>query len=163
MVWPPDSPWSPWWRTNKKTALKIIKLAKITEKDFIVDLGCGDGTALITAAKNKKAHGAGVEIDPFRVLIAKIRVLLGGVSDLIVIKRGNLFDQDISGSSLVIVYLIPKTLKRLKKKFFAELKPGTKVISYMYQIDFLPEVVRDEDSHVYVYLIPKKRTNTEKN
>ena len=32
MVWPPDSPWSPWWRTNGKVARAIVDLAKITKR-----------------------------------------------------------------------------------------------------------------------------------
>ena len=36
MIWPPDSPWAPWWRTNNKTAKAICKLAGITNKDFFM-------------------------------------------------------------------------------------------------------------------------------
>ncbi|MBU4099505.1 hypothetical protein KJ980_07710, partial [Patescibacteria group bacterium] len=51
MVWPPDSPWSPWWRTDNKRARLICKLAKVNDKDVVYDLGSGDGALLITAAK----------------------------------------------------------------------------------------------------------------
>jgi len=50
-VWPPDSPWAPWWRTSQKTARAICKLAKVKKGDLIYDLGSGDGTALMIAAK----------------------------------------------------------------------------------------------------------------
>lgn len=160
MIWPPDSPWSPWWRTNKKVAHAIIKLAEITNKDVLIDLGCGDGTVLIEAASLRNAHGVGIEIDPLRVSVARLRIQAKGLTSVVEVKRENFFDTNISEASVVIVYLIPKTLKRLESKFFKELKPGSRVVSYIYQIDFLPEIKRDKKNQIFVYRIP---TNTEKN
>lgn len=161
MIWPPDSPWSPWWRTNKKVAHAIIKLAEITSKDILLDLGCGDGTVLIEAASLRNAHGVGIEIDPLRVWIAKFRVQIKGLSSMVDIKRANFFEMNISEADVVIVYLIPKTLKRLENKFFKELSPGSRVVSYIYQIDFLPEIASDKKNQIYVYQIPS--ASTEKN
>ncbi len=162
MVWPPDSPWSPWWRTNKQTAKKICEIARVSEKDMIYDLGCGDGTALITAAALYHARGIGIEIDPIRVLVAKIRTLIHGVSQKVTVKRGDLFKADISQATVIFVYLIPKTLKRLERKFFAELKPGTRIVSYVYTIDYLPLLDYDAKHQVYVYEIPSQPNNSEK-
>lgn len=156
MIWPPDSPWSPWWRTNGKVARAMIKLAAITKNDIIYDLGCGDGTVLLTAAKSKQARGIGLEIDPSRVLIAKARIMFEGVTRLVTIKRKDLFLEDISEASVVVVYLVPKTLKRLETKFMTELKPGTRVISYVYPISYLPLIGKDEKRQINLYAIPKK-------
>jgi SAM-dependent methyltransferase len=156
MIWPPDSPWSPWWRTNGKVARAMIRLADITKSDIIYDLGCGDGTVLLTAAKMKGTRGVGLEIDPSRVLIAKVRFILGGVNSLVKVKRKDLFSEDLSRASVIVVYLVPKTLKRLESKFISELKPGTKVISYVYPIDYLPLIGRDEARQINFYEIPKK-------
>lgn len=152
MVWPPDSPWAPWWRTNKKTAKAICKLANIISTDVIYDLGCGDGEVLIQAAK-LGAKGIGIEIDPFRVLVAKVRILKNNVRDKVNIKRNNFFNEDISAATVVIVYLVPKTLDRLKTKFLRELKPGVRVVSYKYEID-LPLITDDKRNDIRVYKIP---------
>jgi len=90
-VWPPDSPWAPWWRTSKTTARAICKLAKIKKGDFVYDLGCGDGTALITAAKEFGAKGVGIEIDPVRYWISKIRFQKNGLSNDLKVVRDNFF------------------------------------------------------------------------
>lgn len=156
MIWPPDSPWSPWWRTNGKVARVMVKLAKITKDDVIYDLGCGDGTLLITAASLKGAKGIGVEIDPSRVMIARVRIFFHRLSGKVTIKRKNLFTEPVSEATVVVVYLIPQTLKRLETKFLKELKPGTRVISYVYPIDYLPQIARDEKNQITVYEIPKK-------
>jgi len=162
MVWPPDSPWSPWWRTNSKVAKAMIKLADINKDDILYDLGCGDGTLLLTASSSKGTTGVGIEIDPSRVFIARVRILLDGLGDKITIKRKNLFDEDISRATVVSVYLIPQTLRKLESKFIRELRPGTRVISYVYPIDYLPQIARDEKNHITIYEIPRKKVSKKK-
>ena len=156
MVWPPDSPWSPWWRTNKKIARIQCKLAKVGPKDIVYDLGCGDGTALMTAAKEFGAQGVGVEIDLLRYWYAKWSFVFGRLSKKLQIVRKNFFDVDVSEATVVIMYLIPKTLNRLKPKLLKELKPGTRIVTFVYKID-LPMIASDEKNEVYVYQIPKKK------
>jgi predicted RNA methylase len=151
MVWPPDSPWSPWWRTNKQIAQLQCRLAKITKDDIVYDLGCGDGTALLTAVKKFGAkQGVGVEIDPFRAFIAQIRMKIHRVPVRIV--RKNFFDMDVSEATVVILYLVPKALNKLKPKLLKELKPGTRIVTFVYKID-LPMIASDEKHEVYVFKI----------
>lgn len=152
-VWPPDSPWAPWWRTNKKTALAICKLAAIDKNDIVYDLGCGDGTAVITAAKDFGAKAVGVEIDPMRFLIAKFRVMVSGLSKRINIKRKNLFNENLSEASVVVVYLVPKTLNQLVPKFKKELKKGTKIVSFRYEIEGLKVSKYDKKNNLRVYMV----------
>ena len=156
MLWPPDSPWSPWWRTDHRLARIQCKLAKIGKDDVVYDLGCGDGTLLITAVTEYGARGVGVEIDPLRVFIAQGRVLLKGLGKKLTIKRKNFFDVEVSEATVVVMYLIPKTLGRLKPKLLKELKPGTRIITFVYKID-LPMIAKDEKNEVYVYEIPQKK------
>ena len=156
MLWPPDSPWSPWWRTNHKIASAQCKLAKVTKKDVIYDLGCGDGTLLITAVEEYGARGVGIEIDPARVFIARVRVWFKRLGNKISIERKDFFAIDISEATVVVMYLIPKTLGRLKPKLLKELKPGTRIVTFVYKID-LPMIAKDEKNEVYVYEIPKKK------
>ncbi len=152
MVWPPDSPWAPWWRTSKKTARAMCKLAKVTKEDNVYDLGSGEGTALLIAAKEFGATGVGVEIDPLRFLFSKVLIKGNGLSNSVKIIRGNLFNQDISKASAIFVYLVPKTLERLLPKFKKELKKGTKIISYRYEMK-LPLKEYDKENKIRLYII----------
>ncbi len=156
MVWPPDSPWSPWWRTNKKIARIQCRLAKIGKNDVVYDLGSGDGTALMIAAKEFGAQGVGVEIDPLRYWYSKILIWFFGLSKKLTILRKNFFAVGVSEATVVIMYLIPKTLNSLKPKLLRELKPGTRIVTFVYKID-LPLIVSDEKNEVYIYQIPKKK------
>jgi len=134
-VWPPNSPWAPWWRTDKKISRAICKLAKIKPSDLVYELGSGNATFLITAAKEFGARGFGVEIDPLRFVTSTIMTHIIGVKDKVVIKRKNFFDEDLSKATVVYVYLVPKTLEKLLPKFKKELKKGTRIVSYKYQLN----------------------------
>ncbi len=152
MVWPPDSPWAPWWRTSKKTAREMCNLAKVKNGDVVYDLGSGEGTALLIAAKEFGAKGFGVEIDPLRFLFSKFILKINGLSNKVIIKRENLFNQDISEASVVFVYLVPKTLERLLPKFKKELKKGTRIISYRYEMN-LSLKKYDKENEIRLYII----------
>jgi SAM-dependent methyltransferase len=150
-IWPSDSPWAPGWRTNRTTAEAICRLAKVNGKSIVYDLGSGDGEALIAAAK-LGARGVGIEIDPLRFWVTKIRAKTNGVSDRLNFIRGDFFKQDISEANIIFVYLIPKTLDRLLPKFKKELKKGTKIISYRYEMNLTPKKV-DKNNELFLYIV----------
>lgn len=152
MFWPPDSPWAPWWRTNSKTAKAIFKLAKTKRGDLVYDLGSGDGTALVTGFKDFGIRGVGIEIDPLRYFISKIRIKLNRAEKNITIGRKNFFKTEIKNADLVVVYLVPVTLKKLLPKFKKELKKGTKIVSFVYEID-LPLKEYDKKNKLRLYII----------
>ncbi len=152
MVWPPDSPWAPWWRTNAVIADAVCRLANIGKKDTLYELGCGDATMLLVAATKYNARGFGVEIDPLRAFIAKMRVSFSGLSNVIAISNKNFFDIDVSNASVVFVYLVPKALQRLKPKLQKELKPGTRIVSFRYEME-LPLVKFDKKNNLRLYTI----------
>jgi len=156
MLWPPDSPWSPWWRTTARLARLESNLAKVKKGDIIYDLGCGDGTALIIAAKEFGATGVGIEIDPLRVWVSRIKIFANGLANKLEIRRKSFWDQDISEATVIFMYLIPKTLIKLRPKLLKELKPGTRVVTFVYQID-LPLIAHDEKNEIYCYEIPKRK------
>ena len=152
MVWPPDSPWAPWWRTSHKTARAICKLAKIKEGELVYDLGSGDGTALITAAKEFGANGVGIEIDPLRYWTSKILIKRNGLTNRIRVIRKNFFHQNIKNADVVFVYLVPKALNKLLPKFKNELKRGTRIVSYVYEMN-LPLKEYDKKNRIRLYII----------
>lgn len=154
MVWPPDSPWTPWWRTSAQKAQLVWKLVPLSKKDIVYELGSGDAAVLREAARFG-AGGVGVEVDPARVFISRVIIWFNNLSNKIEIRRGNFFGVDISPASVIFVYLVPRVLLKLKPKFLKELKSGTKIISYVYTIDYLPLIKKDEKNKIYVYKIPR--------
>jgi len=154
MVWPPDSPWAPWWKIDRKRASAAGKLGKIHKNDVVYELGSGDGEFLLQIAKEYKAKGVGIEIDPLRYWQSKLRAKLHKASSLTFIKQ-NYNTIALHEATVVFVYLVPRALERLKPKLLKELSPTTRIISYRYKMD-LPLLTQDKKNQLYVYTIAKK-------
>src|SRR3989344_5877501 len=94
MVWPPDSPWAPWWRSSDNTIRTALKFANVKKGEIVYDLGSGDGRSVIIAAKEFGARGIGVEIDPLRFYISKLSSKLAGVSNKTKFIKKSFLDAD---------------------------------------------------------------------
>lgn len=154
-IWPPDSPWSFWWTTSKEVSRKLCRLAKVKKGDIFYELGSGEGTTVLIAAREFHAECVGIEIDPMRSIISRVRVFFSGARRQITILQKNFFHVDFSSATVVYAYLVPKALLRLKEKFLKELRPGTRVVSYKYEIPYLPEIDRDKKTELYLYEVPR--------
>lgn len=159
MVWPPDSPWAPWWKIDKKRSKIAGKLAKITKNDVVYELGSGDGEFLLHIAKEFGARCIGIEIDPLRYWISVIRQKVYRLSGNILFVRRNFHDVSLSDATVIFVYLVPNALKRLKPKLLKELAPGTRIISYRYFMDF-PLHAEDKKNQLYVYTVENSGNRT---
>src|SRR3977135_1751241 len=56
----------PYVPTPQKVADAMLDLAQVGARDFVMDLGSGDGRIVLTAATRHQARGIGVDIDPER-------------------------------------------------------------------------------------------------
>ena len=151
-LWPPNSPWAPWWRTKKNIARSAFKMANLKKGDIVFELGSGEATALIVAVKKFGAKGVGIEIDPIRFYLSKFTIWRKGLGNEIKLIRGDIFKEDLSGATAIYVYLVPKTLNRLIPKFKKELKKGTPIISYRYEMNLSLKKF-DKKNELRLYII----------
>jgi predicted nicotinamide N-methyase len=151
-IWPPDSPWSPRWRTNKKTARAAFRLANLKKGETVYELGSGEATALMVAAREFGAKGVGIEIEPFRFFLSRLSIGKKGLNREIKMILGNMFMEDLSDADVIYVYLVTKTLNRLLPKFKKELRKGTRIVSYKYEFD-LPVKKQDAKNELRLYII----------
>lgn len=152
-VWPPDSPWAPWWSIKDNEARAALKLANVSSSDAIYDLGSGTGKLLIIAAAEFGANGVGIEIDPLRALFSALMIRINRAQDKVIVRRKNFFDEDLSKATVIFVYLVPKALNKLLPKFKKELKKGTRIVSFRYDIDGLKVRSTDHKSNLRLYII----------
>ena len=89
----------------------LLRLAKVTSKDVVWDLGCGDGRIPVTAAKEYTCKSRGFDIDPERVKDSLTNVRKHGVERLVTIERRDIFMLDLSkGPTIVMLYLLRRAL-----------------------------------------------------
>jgi hypothetical protein len=113
----------------------MLNLAGVGPKDFVIDLGSGDGRIVLTAAARFKASGMGVDIDPELVDAANASALKQGVAGRVKFLRQDVRAADLSQATVVTLYLLPGMMTALRNKLLAELKPGARVVSHDFLLD----------------------------
>jgi SAM-dependent methyltransferase len=154
---PPDIFFAP---TLYSVADAMLKLANVTATDVVYDLGSGDGRILILAAQKYGARGVGIEIDRRLVELSRQIAREGEVADRVTFIEGDLFAADLSGATIVTLYLSPTVNKRLEPKLRQELRPGTRIVSHQFGIGAWPpdRVVRadDDGTELFLWTIPTR-------
>lgn len=119
---------------------QMLKFGAVTEKDFVIDLGSGDGVIVLTAARGYKAGGMGIDIDPELVRQSNASAQKLGVADRVSFVQLDVFKADLSRASVLTLYLLPGMMMNLRTKVFTELKPGVRVVSHDYHFgDWQPD------------------------
>lgn len=145
------APWVPTW---KKDLPRIFKLANLQPGEIFYELGCGNGKVVLYAYRNFQVKAIGLEISLPLYLVCKIRQLFN-FSPRLSFKFKSLFREDLSKADVVYFFGMPKPLKqKLKQKLERELKPKTRVISYVFPIEgWQPDVVdKPAENEVPIYL-----------
>jgi SAM-dependent methyltransferase len=122
-----------WVPTPQALVDKMLDMAKVTPKDFVMDLGSGDGRTVITAAK-RGARALGVEYNPDMVELSKRNAGKEGVAGKASFIKADLFETDFSEASVITMFLLPAINMKLRPKILA-LKPGTRVVSNSFTMD----------------------------
>jgi ubiquinone/menaquinone biosynthesis C-methylase UbiE len=137
----------------------MLDVAGVKSTDIVYDLGSGDGRIVITAAKKFGARGVGIEIDPALVKKAAENAVAAGVSDRVRFVNQNLFTSDIGEATVVTLYLLQSLNERLRPKLVRELKPGTRVVSHVFNMgpEWPPQkTLMVERSPVFLWTIPDR-------
>jgi len=134
---------APFVPTKKRDVARFLKLAEIKPGQKMYDLGCGDGR-LVKAAADAGAEAKGIEVSFLPFLLANIRKFFSKSKSRIKIKYQNIWHANLGDADIIYVWLMPKVNEKLQKKFERELKPGTKVITYVWPIKDWRPVKIDE-------------------
>ena len=116
-----------WVPTPQALVEKMLDMAKVTAKDYVIDLGSGDGRTVITAAK-RGAKALGIEYNPDMVELSKRNAAKTGVTDKASFMKADLFEADLSPATVITMFLLPDINLKLRPKIL-NLKPGTRIVS----------------------------------
>ncbi|HEX9143282.1 MAG TPA: class I SAM-dependent methyltransferase [Candidatus Binatia bacterium] len=116
-----------WVPTPQALVDRMLDMGKVTAKDYVIDLGSGDGRTVITAAK-RGAKALGIEYNPDMVELSKRNAAKEGVTDKASFVKADLFESDFSQATVITMFLLPDINLRLRPKIL-NLKPGTRIVS----------------------------------
>ena len=116
-----------WVPTPQALVDKMLDMAKVTPKDYVIDLGSGDGRTVITAAK-RGSKALGIEYNPDMVELSKRTAAKEGVSDKASFVKADLFESDFSQAQVITMFLLSSINLKLRPKIL-DLKPGTRIVS----------------------------------
>ena len=142
-----------WEPTSMRRVRKMLEMAEVNSKDIVYDLGSGDGRIVTEAAKKYHAKAVGIEADPIRVFWSRLTILRFGLRSQAKIIWGNFFKQNISEATVVTLFLSDYANEKLKSKFLRELKPGTRIVSYIWVFEGWNPVRVNEDKKIFLYVI----------
>ena len=118
----------------------MLDLAGVTANDVVYDLGSGDGRIVIAAARRFGARGVGIELDPRLVAEARQIAQGVGVANRVTFIEADIFDTNISGATVVTLYLLTSVNERLRPKLTRELRPGARIVSHQFGMgDWKPD------------------------
>ncbi len=154
-----DVPYVP---TPEEVVDTMLDVAQVGKDDVLYDLGCGDGRIVITAAKERGARGVGIDLNPERIRESKVNAKQQNVTNRVGFLQQDLFSTDISEATVLTLYLLPSVNLKLRPKIFAELKPGTRVVSHDFDMgEWKPDRTIDLAPHVvYFWVVPANVSGT---
>ena len=146
----------PYVTTPPYAVTAMLKLANVTSDDIVYDLGSGDGRIVIAAARDFGARAVGVEIDPQLIQESERNAETAGVTSRVTFLQKDLFRVDISEATVVTLFLLPGINAMLTPTFLKELRPGTRIVSYLHDMgEWQPDkTARAEGSPVYLWIVP---------
>jgi hypothetical protein len=158
---------TPYVQTPQVVVDKMLELAKVSSKDYLIDLGSGDGRMIITAAKRYGARGFGVDLNKSLVTLANRNAAKMGVANRAVFFERDLHETDITQADVLTIYLLPEVNLMVRPRIL-DLKPGTRLVSHDYGFgEWQPDVEltmdapgkpvgRDQKSKVMYWVVPTR-------
>jgi precorrin-6B methylase 2 len=138
--------------TPQEVVDAMLQMANVTARDFVYDLGSGDGRIPITAAQKYGARAVGIDIDPQRIKEANENLAKANVGDKVKFLNQDLFETDLSQATVITLYLLPSLNVKLMPKL-KQLRPGTRIVSHSFDMgsEWPPEKTQDVQGRMIYY------------
>lgn len=143
--------------TVRPVVRMIVNSGAIHEGDTVIDMGCGTGTILVALARKMKSiHCFGVEQEQLLVVAARLRSLF--LRNRVSIVAGDMFAYPIKDANVIVGFWVTELMPRIIEKIVAECRPGTRIVSHMFQLPEHPRVklvdtITKRDHTVRVYTL----------
>jgi tRNA G37 N-methylase Trm5 len=120
----------PYVPTPQEVVDRMLELAQVKKGDVVYDLGSGDGRIVVTAAKKYGVRAIGFEIDPERIKESHANIKKAGVEKLVEIRQQDIRTVDLSGATVLTMYLLPEVNLMIRPNIWKQMKPGSRIVSH---------------------------------
>jgi SAM-dependent methyltransferase len=150
--------YSPFVPTEESDVTRMLKLADLRDGDVVFDLGSGDGRIVLEAARMKAGvRGRGIEMDEKLVNESRATAHASRLGDRVQFVHQNAFDADLKEATVITMWLWPEVMHMLRPKILAEAKPGTRVITRMWDLGkWPPDESTTEGTTLYKWIVPAR-------
>ena len=149
---------SPYVPSDQDNVNRMLKLAQLRDDDVVVDLGSGDGRIVLTAARmNRKLRGWGVDIDEKLVHESNAAARAQGVADRVQFFHRNAFDADLREATVIAMWLWPELQLLLRPLILAQARPGTRIVTNMWDLgSWRPDEEDLDPQRVVMWIVPAR-------
>ena len=139
----PQQNLAPFHATPPDVVDRMLELASVRKGDVVLDLGCGDGRIPIRAAEKYGVRGIGVDIDRELIELAKANAKKAAVEELVEFRVEDALTADLSGATVVTLFLLPESNAKLRPILRRSLEPGSRIVSHAFSMgpDWLADKV----------------------
>jgi precorrin-6B methylase 2 len=144
--------------TEQDDVARMLKLAGLRDGDVVYDLGSGDGRIVFEAAKlNATTRGRGIEIDEKLVMESRKVAKSIGVAERVQFLHQNAFDADLKDANIIAMWLWPELMRMLRPKILAEARPGTRVVTRIWDLgSWKPDAEDKDGAHLFMWVVPAR-------
>ncbi len=155
---------APWVPLRKKDVIRALALAHLNRGEVLYDLGSGDGRIIIAAGRDYGVSATGYEIAFLPYIYSYVKIILVGLRGKVRVKCKNFFKENLSDADVIVSFLLPKAMIKLKEKYTSELRPGTRIISCAWLIPgWTPDRIdRPSNNDIKIYLYTIKDNSVQK-
>ena len=145
-----------WVPTPDALVERMLRMARVGPKDYVIDLGSGDGRTVIAAGK-LGARAMGIEYNPDMVNLSIKNAEKAGMGDKVKFIKADIFETDFNEATVITMYLLPSLNIKLRPKLL-DMRPGTRIVSHAFNMeDWQPDqTVTVEGRDAYLWIVPAK-------
>jgi len=134
---------------------RMIEAASLKPGEKVVDLGSGSGRIVLRVAKKHQGEVWGLEKSKLLLKVSRFRSPYNRKKAKVIFQSADIFDYDLNQFVVVFCFLTSLGLKNLAKSF-STLKPGARIISYMFplpnQKNFTEQIISwDKKGKIFIY------------
>ncbi len=159
----------PYVPTPQRVVDAMLGMAGVTDRDYVIDLGSGDGRIVITAAQKYGARGKGYDIDSDLVQRSNLAARKLKLEQRVRFEERDVLQADIHEATVITLYLLPDMMQALRAKLLRELRPGTRIVSHDFDfgnwkpertvqldLDEKYDVTGSWSSTIYLWTVPPR-------